>query len=234
MNIAVIPARGGSKRIPRKNIKLFCGDPILKIVIKLAIASGCFDRVIVSTDDYEIKKIATEAGAEVPFMRDIKLASDFAPTVDVISDLISKLISTGDRIDNVCCLYPTSVFINSIILNKGLRLLDLNRPSYVISISSYSHPIQRALKINDCGMVNLINSNEGETRTQDTITNYFDAGQFYWGRFDTWLSKKPLLNSDALPIILSAHSFQDIDTPEQWIIAEQIYKLSKEGSVNHA
>ena len=227
MNIAIIPARGGSKRIPKKNIKNFCGYPILKIVIENAKSTNCFDKIIVSTDDEEIKKISLNAGAEVPFIRDKKLSTDLTPTVDVISDTILKLKHKGEKIENVCCLYPTSVFTDRDLILKGLNLLIEKKPSYVISVCSFSHPIQRALRLQKSGKIKLINKELANTRTQDLEEFYFDAGQFYWGEYKTWLEKKSLLSSEILPVILKPQSFQDIDTPEQWIIAENIYKSIK-------
>ena len=227
MNIAIIPARGGSKRIPKKNIKNFCGYPILKIVIKNAKSTNCFKKIIVSTDDEEIKTISLNAGAEVPFIRDKKLSTDLTPTVDVISDTILKLNQKGEKIENVCCLYPTSVFTDRDLILKGLNLLIEKKPRYVISVCSFSHPIQRALRLQKSGKIKLINKELANTRTQDLEETYFDAGQFYWGKYKTWLEKKSLLSSEILPVILKPQSFQDIDTPEQWIIAENIYKSIK-------
>ena len=224
MNIAIIPARGGSKRIPKKNIKNFCGYPILKIVIENVKSTNCFNKIIVSTDDEEIKTISLNAGAEVPFIRDKKLSTDLTPTVDVISDTILKLNQKGEKIENVCCLYPTSVFTDRDLILKGLNLLIEKKPRYVISVCSFSHPIQRALRLQKSGKIKLINKELANTRTQDLEETYFDAGQFYWGKYKTWLEKKSLLSSEILPVILKPQSFQDIDTPEQWVIAENIYK----------
>ncbi len=225
MNIAIIPARGGSKRIPRKNIKLFHGKPMIAYSIGVAKQSGCFERIIVSTDDIEIARISRQYGAEVPFIRPKNIADDFATTTDVIINAIKELQLTDA--DVICCLYATAPFIKSTNLIKGLNLLKEGKLDYVFSATEFSFPIQRAFKLDSGGIVKMLQQEHFNTRSQDLEKSYHDAGQFYWGTCDAFLTRKPFFSSHAKPVILPMVEVQDIDTPDDWERAELIYKIQQ-------
>ena len=218
MNIAIIPARGGSKRIPRKNIKDFCGKPMIAYSIEAAIASDCFDRVFVSTDDYEISEIAKAYGAEVPFMRPENLSDDYATTVDVIQHAIKALNIESD--DNVCCIYATAPFITPFYLKQGLSCLLDNKIDYAFSATEFSFPIQRAFKFNSNNRVEMFQPQYCNTRSQDLKKAYHDAGQFYWGKSNAFLSGSPIFSLNSIPVILPIMHVQDIDTDSDWLVAE--------------
>lgn len=224
MRLAVIPARGGSKRIPRKNIKLFCGRPMIAWSISAATESGCFDRVIVSTDDAEIAEIAKGQGAEVPFLRPSELSNDYTPTIPVIAHAVDWQNANGARAAEVCCVYATAPFVTATDLSRGLDILLESRVDFAFSVTTYSSPIQRALKIRNDNRVEMFDPEQFETRTQDLEEAWHDAGQFYWGRADAWLTGKPLFGPHAAPVILPRHLVQDIDTPEDWQRAELLFQ----------
>lgn len=165
--VAVIPARGGSKRIPRKNIRDFCGKPMIAWPIEAAMESGCFDRIIVSTDDREISELAMELGAEVPFVRPAELSNDYAGTLPVIRHAVDWLQRNGEQIEYACCIYATAPFISSEDIQRGLALIQMERASYAFSVTSYSFPIQRAIRITERGRVAMFHPEHFNTRSQD-------------------------------------------------------------------
>ena len=224
MRLAVIPARGGSKRIPRKNIKPFCGKPMIARSIEAALESGCFDRVIVSTDDAEIAEVARHYGADVPFMRPAELSDDYAGTVPVIRHAVEWFIANGDTPEQVCCIYATAPFVTGDNIRRGLEALVGNDCDYAFSVTSYAFPIQRAIRITSAGRVEMFNPEHFNTRSQDLEEAYHDAGQFYWGRASAWLAGKALFGMHATPVLLPRHRVQDIDTPEDWERAEWLFK----------
>lgn len=222
-NIAVIPARGGSKRIPRKNIKEFYGKPLIAYSIEAALESGCFDRVIVSTDDEEIAKVATKYGAEVPFMRSDELANDHAGTTPVIQDALKRI--DDDNVQYVCCIYATAPMIKSQYMKQGLELLKDSQDShYAFSLTSYAFPIQRALILSDSNHVKMIDSTKLNVRSQDLEEAWHDAGQFYWGTKHAWQQELPIFSSNSIGVKIPRHLVQDIDTLEDWDMAEMLYR----------
>jgi pseudaminic acid cytidylyltransferase len=224
MNVAIIPARGGSKRIPRKNIKEFCGKPMIAWSIEAALNNASIDRVVVSTDDCEIAEISRAFGAEVPFIRPDSLADDFTGTVPVIKHAVESLIELGAEFSNVCCIYATAPFVNSGDLDEGLRKLINYDCDYVFSVTSYAFPIQRAIKLSENHHVEMFFPENYDKRSQDLEEAWHDAGQFYWGNKMTWLSELPLFSSKSMSIILPRYRVQDIDTFEDWVRAEWLLK----------
>ena len=224
MKIAVIPARGGSKRIPRKNIRPFGGKPMIAWSIEAALQSGCFDQVIVSTDDTEIAEVARTYGAAVPFMRPAELSDDHTGTIPVIRHAIEWFKQQGAVPGKVCCIYATAPFVRGENIQKGLDILDSTGSDYAFSVTSYAFPIQRALRLTAAGRVEMFHPEHFNTRSQNLEEAYHDAGQFYWGRSSAWLAGKPIFSPDATPVILPRHRVQDIDTPEDWESAEWMLK----------
>ena len=224
MNLAVIPARGGSKRIPRKNIKEFCGKPIVVWSIEAARESGCFDRVIVSTDDNEIAEVARLWGAEVPFMRPAELSDDYTGTTPVVRHAIEWCMEDGFLFNQVCCIYATAPFITADDIRYGLEILKTSGCDFAFSVTRFPYPIQRAVRITQEGRLEMFQPQYFHTRSQDLETAYHDAGQFYWGLSDAWIEERPLFSHKASPVILPYHRVQDIDTPEDWVRAELMYK----------
>lgn len=225
MKICVIPARGGSKRIPRKNIKPFCGKPMIAWSIDAARQSGCFDRVVVSTDDAEIAEVARQCGAEVPFMRPARLSDDHTGTIPVIAHAIEWFISQGTEVRKACCLYATAPFVRAQDLQHGLAELQAQACDYAFSMASYAFPIQRALQLTPSGRVRMFNPEHFNTRSQDLQEAYHDAGQFYWGTTGAWLGNRPIFSDSAVPVLLPRHRVQDIDTPEDWQRAELMFRV---------
>lgn len=225
MRVAVIPARGGSKRIPRKNIKPFCGKPMIAWSIDAALGSGCFDAVIVSTDDAEIAEVARHYGADVPFMRPVELSDDYVGTVPVIRHAVEWFIANGQVPEHVCCIYATAPFVTSEDICSGLEKLIGNDCDYALSVTSYAFPIQRAIRITPAERVEMFNPEHFNTRSQDLEEAYHDAGQFYWGRASAWLEGKILFGTHALPVLLPRHRVQDIDTQEDWERACWLFKV---------
>jgi N-acylneuraminate cytidylyltransferase len=224
VKIAVIPARGGSKRIPRKNIKEFCGKPMIAYSIEAALQSDCFDKVIVSTDDMEIAEIATKYGAEVPFVRPVELSDDYSGTIPVIRHAIEWFVQQGIDPQLVCCLYATAPFVTPEYLQQGLQQLKKTDAAYAFTVTSYAFPIQRAIKIHPEIGMEMFNPESFNTRSQDLEEAWHDAGQFYWGKVDAWLTEKTIFGSESSPIVLPRHQVQDIDTPEDWERAEWLFK----------
>jgi len=225
MRLCVIPARGGSKRMPRKNIRPFCGKPILAYPIAAARASGLFDRIIVSTEDTEIANTAREHGAEVPFLRPAELADDHTGTLPVIAQAIRWFIEQGETVSEVCALYATAALIEPVHLRAAYDALRASDRDYVVCVVRYPHPIQRALRLDADGTIAPLHPEYRVSRTQDLEPFYFDAGQFYWGRADAFLRTVPLHSSAALGFVLPAHAVQDIDTEVDWRRAEALYRL---------
>ncbi len=224
MRLAVIPARGGSKRIPRKNIKPFCGKPMIAWSIEAAQQSGCFDRIIVSTDDVEIAEVARQHGAAVPFMRPAELSDDHTGTIPVIRHAVERINAQGRAVEQVCCLYATAPFVRVEDIQRGLKILDVTGSDYAFSVTSYPFPIQRAIRITEQGRVEMFNPEHFNTRSQDLEEAYHDAGQFYWGRASAWLQDRMIFSPDSVPVLLPHHRVQDIDTPEDWLRAEWMFK----------
>ncbi|WP_299948341.1 pseudaminic acid cytidylyltransferase [uncultured Microbulbifer sp.] len=227
MKFAVIPARGGSKRIPRKNIKIFGGQPMIAWSIETARNSGCFDQVIVSTDDSEIAEIAVSYGAKVPFIRPAELSDDFTGTIPVVRHAIEWLQSQYVNIEYLCCIYATAPFLSVKDIDKGLQLLINSNANYVFSVTSYAFPIQRAVRMNDSGRIEMVYPKHFGTRSQDLERVYHDAGQFYWGKAKAWLEEKVIFSSNTIPICLPRYRVQDIDTPEDWERAEIMFRVAR-------
>ena len=227
MVVAIIPARGGSKRIPRKNIKEFCGKPIIAYSIEAALESKLFKRVIVSTDDEEIAKIAKKYGAEVPFMRPKELSDDYTATIPVIAHAINEL-QKEVPIEIACCIYATAPFIQVQYLKEAYESLLKDSSSYSFSATSFPFPIQRAIKLNVKNEVEMFQPEHFNTRSQDLEEAYHDAGQFYFKNVNK-PSNEILFGKDSVPIILPRHLVQDIDTPEDFLRAELMYKVLENG-----
>lgn len=225
MTIAIVPARGGSKRIPRKNIKLFRGKPMIQWSIEAALASGCFEQVIVSTDDEEIAAVARANGALVPFRRPEALADDHTTARAVVEHAIGWCRATGLAFDHACCLYPTAPFVTPDDLRQGRNALASGDLAFVFSATTYAFPIQRALGLDDAGRLKMLEPEHMNTRSQDLPTVFHDAGQFYWGRADAWLDGTAIFGPRAGIVMIERHRVQDIDTPEDWRRAELMHQL---------
>lgn len=229
MNVAVIPARGGSKRIPRKNVRDFCGRPMLAWSITAALESSCFDHVVVSTDDADIALVAKEWGAEVPFSRPVELADDFAATRPVVNHAIREIGATHGLPDFVCCLYATAPFVRASDLKRGLELLMTSGCDFAFTVTSYPHPIQRAMRITPDARVAMLHPEYRDTRSQDLETTYHDAGQFYWGRAQAFLDDALIFSQVSAPIVLARYRAVDIDTLEDWQQAELVFRALRNG-----
>lgn len=226
MRIAVIPARGGSKRIPRKNIKSFGGRPIIAWSIDAALQSGCFDRIIVSTDDPEIVEVAKMYGAEAPFVRPTNLSDDHTGTIPVIAHAIDWQNDQGTpQVNQACCIYATAPFLRAHDLRRGLEVLESSGADYALTVTSYAFPIQRAVRITPEQRMSMFHPENFTARSQDLEKAWHDAGQFYWGRANSWLTGAPLFSQGSTPITLPRHRVQDIDTPEDWARAELMFKF---------
>lgn len=223
-NIAIITARGGSKRIPRKNIKMFRGKPIIAYSIETALRSNLFDYVMVSTDDEEISEVAVKYGAQVPFKRSQKNADDFSGTADVILEVLNDLQTIGKQFENVCCIYPTAPFISVKTLSDSYNLLKKNNFDSVFPVCQFSFPIQRALEINN-SKVSMVNPENVNMRSQDLAPRYHDAGQFYWMKTAVFLTEKKIFTANTGSIILSELQVQDIDNETDWKLAELKHSL---------
>ncbi len=223
MKVAIIPARGGSKRIPRKNVKTFCGKPMIAYSIEAAINSKIFDAVYVSTDDKEIMTIAKELGAEVPFQRPEYLADDHTATVPVIKHAIIEIERQGRSIEVACCLYATAPFVTPDRLKDAYQLLTSGDYDYSFPVSEFDYAIQRALMFSDGAQVSMIDSNQYEKRSQDLDQGYHDVGQFYFGWKNAWLEEKPILAAKSAGLKIPRKFSQDIDTAEDWEFAEFLF-----------
>lgn len=226
MNVAIIPARGGSKRIPRKNIKEFCGKPMIAYAIDAARRSDLFDHVVVSTDDQEIAEVARTFDAEVPFERPPDLSDDLTPTVPVIAHAIRSCKTLGWEIEYVCCIYPCVPFIREEDLKSSYRLLQDHGANYCFPVTEFPSAVQRALKCLDDGSVQPFYPQYEMTRTQDLELAYYDAGQFYWGKSAAWLADSKI-HSGGLGYHIPSWRVVDIDTPDDWKRAELIWSVLK-------
>ena len=225
MNLCVIPARGGSKRIKHKNIKMFNGKPIIAYSIEAALKSKCFSKVIVSTDDNEIAEVAEKFGAYVPFVRPSNLSNDFAGTIPVVKHAINWMEKNNNKFDNVCCLYATAPFIRPDIISKAYEQLLKSKKDYCFSVTSYAFMIQRAIKISQDNKINMFYPEYFNKRSQDLDEAFHDAGQFYWGKPQAFKDELPIFSEVSSPFILPRHLVQDIDTMEDWIRAEIMFKV---------
>ena len=223
MNIAIITARGGSKRIPRKNIKDFLGKPLISYSIEAAISSGIFDEVMVSTDDREIADIAMSFGAKVPFFRSEKTSDDFATTVDVIAEVLEKYKSLERNFSNFCCIYPTAPFLTDYKLKNSLILFESSEGDTLFSMCRFGYPIQRSFQAKG-SFVEMIWPENYPKRSQDLEPCFHDAGQFYWGKVDIFLERLTLFGEKTVGFELSELEVQDIDNPVDWDIAELKYQ----------
>ena len=252
MTLCIIPARGGSKRIPRKNIKPFNGKPMIAYSVEAALESGCFTRVAVSTDDEEIAAVARQYGAETPFVRPPELADDFATTGAVMRHAVATLLaerlpeiersgllhgksgqpdcsaSLKPALPEVCCLYATAPFVRPADLQRGLDTLRRSGGDYAFSVTDFPFPIQRALRLNGQGGVSMFQPENFAVRSQDLEHAWHDAGQFYWGSAEAWLAEKPIFNSRSAAVKLPRYRVQDIDTPEDWARAEMMWRVLQE------
>jgi N-acylneuraminate cytidylyltransferase len=224
-NLLVIPARGGSKRIPRKNIKLFFGKPIIAYSIEAAISSNLFDEIMVSTDDEMIAEIAVKYGANVPFYRSSKNANDYATTFDVIEEVVSQYNTLNKRFDLTCCLYPCAPFVTAEKLTEAYKLLREHNYDSVLPIVPFGFPIQRALKKTKKNQIDFFNPEFSLTRSQDLEQSFHDAGQFYWMKTDKCIKEKTILMKNTGCIVLSEIESQDIDNPIDWELAKLKYEL---------
>jgi len=222
--VAIIPARGDSKRIPFKNLKLFRGEPIIAHSIRSALDSGLFERVVVSTDDARIADAALTYGAEVPFTRPAALADDHATTASVMVHALQTLAEQGQVLGLACCIYATAPFLQQRYLRAGYeQLREQARHEYAFSVCSVGFPVQRALTLTPDGALTPLYPQYRDTRSQDLPHAYQDAGQFYWGRSEAWLRGEVIFSERSLPVILPRHLVQDIDTEEDWRRAEFLY-----------
>jgi pseudaminic acid cytidylyltransferase len=230
MRIAIIPARGGSKRIPKKNIKDFFGKPMIVWSIEAAKSSSCFDRIIVSTDDEEIASVAKKYGAEAPFIRPASLSDDHTTVAPVIDHAIKSLAQNGCEIDEVCCIYATAPFIKPFDIKTGLNKLQNLDCDFSFAVCNYEFPIQRAFSILGEVGVNMYQPEDFNTRSQDLEDAYHDAGQFYWGYSSSWAKDIKMFSNRSAPIILPRYRVQDIDTIEDWTRAELLFKTMKDSN----
>ena len=228
MRLCIIPARGGSKRIPRKNIKEFCGQAMIGYSIEAAITSQCFDKVIVSTDDQEIVEVAKSFGAEVPFIRPDELANDHAATIPVVKHTIEWFDEQGQSPTDVCCLYATAPFIQSQTISKAFQQMQESGANYCFSVTSFAFPIQRSIRITQDNKVDMFYPENFNVRSQDLEEAYHDAGQFYWGKAQAFKDELPIFSETASPYILPRYLVQDIDTMEDWIRAEAMHRVLQE------
>ena len=227
-NLCIIPARGGSKRIPRKNIKDFLGKPIIGYSIQAALESRLFDEVMVSTDDEEIAEIAIKLGAIVPFMRSVSNSNDFAGTYDVIEEVIKTYNQNGKDFKYSCCIYPTAPLISTKRLKEGLNLLKTSKYTTVFPIVEFNYPILRSLKLENLSKVSMNFPEYQSSRSQDLPKSFHDAGQFYWFDIKNLLETKELFGKNSGAIILSQLEVQDIDNISDWHLAELKYQLRHE------
>jgi pseudaminic acid cytidylyltransferase len=220
--LAIITARGGSKRIPRKNIKNFLGSPIIKYSIDAALQAGCFTEVMVSTDDEEIAALAISLGAKVPFMRSNENSNDFATTAEVITEVLEMYKKVGQHFDYACCIYPTAPFVTDFKLQQAYKMLIEKNAETVVPVVSFGFPILRSLKIED-GLIKMNWPEYISTRSQDLVPAYHDCGQFYFIKTDLFLKNKKLFSENSVGYEMPESEVQDIDTEEDWKVAEIKY-----------
>lgn len=224
MKIAVIPARGGSKRIPRKNIRYFLGRPIIGYSIEAALRSRCFDAVVVSTDDAEIATVARQYGAVTPFERPSSLSDDHTPTASVVRHALQWYRSEGIGVSAVCCIYATAPFLTSKLLCRGWEALQSSGCAYSLSVTQYPFPIQRAVTLNSGARLQMLQPQFESTRSQDLPAVFHDAGQFYWGTVEAYQQQLPIFAPHSVGVVVPRAEVQDIDTFEDWAIAETLYR----------
>ena len=224
MTIAIIPARGGSKRIPRKNIRPFCGQPMISYAITAAQAAGCFEHIVVSTDDAEIAAVARHCGAETPFLRNATLADDHTGTTAVVVDAIRRLVALGIHAAHYCWIYATVPLIRASDLLAAYQRLTTSAADYAFSAAAFGFPIQRALQLTANGCATPFWPENMGKRSQDLTPAYQDAGQFYWGRRDAWLGGRGVFDGNGLAQVLPRYRVVDIDTEEDWQLAELLYQ----------
>lgn len=231
MSLCIIPARGGSKRIPRKNIKLFHGRPMITWSIKAALDSNSFDHVIVSTDDFEIAETARAAGAQVPFIRPANLSDDYTPTVPVVAHALGETEKLWGKQSLVCCLYATAPFVQADDIRAARSLIENTGADYAFPVTSFPFPIQRGVKLTEDGRMAMFQPEHALTRSQDLEEAYHDVGQFYWGKKSAWLAGTPIIGPGAAPLVIPRHRAQDIDTLEDWDRAERLFTVFAEGLI---
>ena len=224
-NIAIIPARGGSKRIPKKNIKDFLGKPIIAYSIEIAINCKLFNKVIVSTDDQEIKKVAIKYGAEVPFIRPKQISDDFTGTHEVTGHAVKWLEDNGEKIDYACCIYPTAPLIQKSDLIKGFEIIKTGKWNSVMAATNFSYPIFRSFENLSDGGLKMIFPEHYNSRSQDLPEIYHDAGLFYWAKSKIWKKKPEEYNKKNSIVKIPNHRVQDIDTPDDWKKAEITFEI---------
>ena len=229
--IAIITARGGSKRIPRKNIKEFCGKPIINYSIEAALGSGIFDEVMVSTDDEEIADIAKAAGANVPFFRSAETSSDTATTADVLLEVLDEYEKRGQSFEYGCCIYPTAPFITARKLREAMDELVKSGAESIVPMQEFSYPPQRGLFIDDNGLVKMLHPEYATTRSQDLQKQYHECGQFYIFRNDAFRIQKDTTMEKSIPYIIDPVESQDIDNESDWLLAELKYRFLTEQGI---
>ncbi len=225
MNIAIIPARGGSKRIPHKNIKKFYNKPMIAWSIDAAKTSALFNHIIVSTDDPEIAEIARQCGAEVPFIRPTALSDDYTGTTEVIAHAVQWVLKQGFPVTAICCIYATAPFLQAIDIQRGLELLESGDWEYSFTATDFAYPIFRSFEQLNTGGVKMFFPEHFPTRSQDLPKALHDAGQIYWGRPSAWLDEKPIFTQNSIPIIIPRWRVQDIDTEDDWEQAEILAQI---------
>ena len=223
--VAIITARGGSKRIPRKNIRPFLGKPIMAYVIDAALQSNLFSEVMVSTDDVEIADVAQQYGAVIPFLRHTETADDFATTADVLAEVLGRYAQQGQVFDYACCIYPTAPFITADLLNGAFSLLAEKKFNTVYPVQQFSFPIQRAVYLRDSG-VQWVQPEHALTRSQDLEPAYHDAGQFYFFDVAAFLNSHQLITANSGAVVISEMAAHDIDTEDDWQVAEFKYRIT--------
>lgn len=227
MILAVIPARGGSKRIPGKNTREFCGRPVIAYSIAAAVESGVFDHVIVSTDCEQTAAVARELGATVPFMRPAELSDDHTPTIPVIRHAVIAMSDLIGPVTHACCIYATAPFVSAVDIRSGLQVLQqTNGAEFAFPVTTFPFPIFRSLKMSG-NHVEMFYPEHELTRSQDLPEAWHDAGQFYWGTSAAWRDRNGIFSAQSLGIPLPRHRVQDIDTEEDWIRAERMFRLEK-------
>lgn len=226
-SIAIIPARGGSKRIPKKNIKKFCGKPIISYSIEAALESKVFDEVMVSTDSKEIANISKQFGAQIPFYRSSEMADDYATTAQVVMEVLDKYKEMGQEFDYAFCLYPTAPFINANIILEAEHVMEEKQPDEIIGVVKFLYPPQRSYFIEEDGLMAYKYKEYVNTRSQDLEELYHDAGQFYVYRVEAFYNRGGKIEDKIMPMIISPMLVQDIDTEEDWLLAEIKYRLWK-------
>ena len=227
--LAVIPARGGSKRIPRKNIRLFAGRPILSWPVKAARDSGLFATVMVSTEDDEIAGVAREAGAEVPFLRSAQTADDHTSLLDVLAEVVARYADEGQTFDTVCCILPTAMLISAKALQRGHEMFATGEYDSVFPVAPFPAPVQRALRRDEAGRISMFQPEHYRSRSQDLEPGYYDAGQFYWMSGQSCLDRVPTFGGRAGSFVLDQTEVQDIDTEADWNLAELKHRLLHSG-----